>query len=120
LLKLYDIFLRKFILLFTGIFLVLAFIFYFWIKNLYIEQIKTDLIHNLDIISLQIKSLDNLDKQVDDIKSITGLRTTIVSHKGIVIAESDKDKSTMDTLIHYKKSYYMLQKDIHSIIRHIS
>jgi signal transduction histidine kinase len=108
LLKLYDIFLRKFILLFTGIFLVLAFIFYFWIKNLYIEQIKTDLIHNLDIISLQIKSLDNLDKQVDDIKSITGLRTTIVSHKGIVIAESDKDKSTMDN--HGNRNEIILSK----------
>jgi signal transduction histidine kinase len=108
LLKLYDIFLRKFIFLFTGIFLVLAFIFYFWIKNLYIEQIKIDLLHNVDIVSLQIKSLNNLDEKVDAIKNRIGLRVTIIDKSGVVIAESDKDKKTMDN--HANRNEVILSK----------
>lgn len=95
-LKLYDIFLRKYILLFTTIFLILSFVFYFWIKNLYIEQIKTDLIHNVDIFSLQLKSFENLDLQVKQIKVLTGIRVTIITDDGLVMAESDKDKKSMD------------------------
>jgi signal transduction histidine kinase len=108
LLKLYDIFLRKFIFLFTGIFLVLAFIFYFWIKNLYIEQIKIDLLHNIDIVSLQIQTFENLDKKVAKIKELIGLRVTIIDKSGVVIAESDKDKTTMDN--HANRNEVILSK----------
>ena len=106
--KLYDIFLRKFIILFTGIFLVLGILFYIWIKNLYIEQIKIDLLHNIDIASLQIKNFDNLDLFAKKIKNITNLRVTIINSKGKVIAESDKDKATMDN--HSNRNEIILSK----------
>ena len=96
LLKLHDIFFRKFLLLFTSIFILLGVIVYFWIKNIYIEQIKIDLLHNIDIASLQIKSSNNYDKVVKDIKKSINLRVTLIDENGVVIAESDKDKSTMD------------------------
>jgi signal transduction histidine kinase len=96
LLKLHDIFLRKFLLLFTAIFITLGVIFYFWIKDIYIEQTKIDLLNNIDIISLQVKDLKNIDQKAKEIKKLIGLRVTIVDNDGIVIGESDKDKSEMD------------------------
>jgi signal transduction histidine kinase len=96
LLKLHDIFLRKFIVLFTSFFIILGIVFYFWIKELYIEQTKIDLLNNIDILLLQIKTFEDLDKKVKKIKKLTNIRVTIVDDNGIVIAESDKDKSTMD------------------------
>ena len=95
-LKIHDIFLRKFILLFIFIFFGVGIILYFWIKDIYIEQTKSDLLHNIDIISLQVKDLDNTQEQVKQIKKILNLRITIIDSQGNVIAESDKDFRNMD------------------------
>lgn len=95
-LKLHDLFLRKFILLFGTIFLILGLVVYIWIKDIYIKQTKIDLLHNIDILSLQIKDLQNLDSLVSRIKKSIQLRVTIINHSGIVIAESDKDKNAME------------------------
>ena len=95
-LKLHDIFLRKFLLLFVIIFITLGVVFYIWIKDIYIEQTKTDLLHNIDIVSLQLKNMKNLDSKVQDIKQLVGLRVTVIDNQGTVIAESDENKITMD------------------------
>jgi len=96
LLKLHDIFLRKFLLLFITIFITLGIIFYLWIKEIYIEQIKIDLLHNIDIVSLQINNLNNSNKLTKKIKSLINLRVTIITTDGTVIGESDKDFYLMD------------------------
>ena len=95
-LKLHDIFFRKFITLFIIIFLGLGIIFYFWIKDIYVEQTKIDLLHNIDIISLNIKDLNNIDNTAKNIKNLIGLRVTIINQEGLVIGESDKRISLMD------------------------
>jgi len=69
---------------------------YFWIKNIYIEQIKIDLVHNIDIFSLQLTDFQNIDDTVKKVHSLVGLRITIINKKGVVIAESDKDKELLD------------------------
>lgn len=69
---------------------------YFWIKSIFIEQTKIDLLHNIDIFALQIKAFKNLDIKVKEIKDVVGLRVTIIDKNGLVIAESDKDKDLMD------------------------
>jgi hypothetical protein len=51
LLKLYSIFLRRFIFVFFGLFLILGIVFYFFIKEVFVEQTKIDLLHNVDIFS---------------------------------------------------------------------
>jgi len=94
--KLHDIFFRKFILLFATIFLILGLVVFTWIKNLYIDQTKTDLINNIDIVSLNINTLDDLDAKVLIISKKIGLRITIIDQNGIVIAESHKNKKTMN------------------------
>ena len=95
-LKLHDIFLRKFLLLFTGIFLVIATLSYFWVKSIFIEQSKIDLLHNIDLFSLQIENFEDIDNKAKNVKKAIGLRVTIINQKGLVIGESDKDKNSMD------------------------
>ncbi len=95
-LKLHNIFFRKFVLLFSSIFIILGFIVYIWVKNIYIDQIKLDLLHNIDIISLNIKDFNNIDQKAKDINKKIGLRVTIIDKDGIVIGESHKDKSLMN------------------------
>jgi len=95
-LKLHDIFLRKFLILFVSIFFVIGTVSYFWIKNIYIEQTKIDLLHNIDIFSLQIKDFKNIEKQILEVKNAIGLRVTVINKDGVVIGESDEDKDTMD------------------------
>jgi len=96
LLKLHDIFLRKFILLFSVIFIILGAVVYIWIKNIYINQTKIDLLHNIDIVALNIKSFENIDAKAKEIEKSIGLRVTIINKEGVVIAESDKNKKDMD------------------------
>lgn len=112
LLRLHDIFLRKFILLFGTIFLILGVVVYIWIKNIYIEQTKIDLLHNINILSQGIKDFNNLDEIVSQIKNSIGLRVTIINKDGVVIAESDEDKISMENhsdrfeVIHSKYQEY--------------
>ncbi len=118
LLKLHDIFLRKFLLLFTIIFFGLGIIFYFWVKDMYVEQIKIDLLHNIDIFSLQIDNLDDVDTKIKNIKKLINLRVTIINTDGVVIGESDKDKKQMDN--HKNRSEIIESKynEYGSIIRY--
>ncbi len=96
LLKLHDIFFRKFLLLFVTIFLILGILFYFWMKNIYIEATKLDLLHNIDILSLHIDTLDNIDTLTKDIKKLVDLRVTIISVNGKVLGDSDENFNLMD------------------------
>ena len=69
---------------------------YFWIKSIFIEQTKIDLLHNIDIFALQIKDFKNIDDKAKKIKETIGLRVTIIDKNGVVIGESDKSKDLMD------------------------
>ncbi|NKQ40834.1 MAG: sensor histidine kinase [Sulfurovum sp.] len=95
-LSLRDIFLRKIALIFLVLFIVLGASVYFWIKDIYIEEAKKDLLHNIDIISISINNLKNIDEYTKTIKEKSGVRVTIIDSHGVVIAESNKDKSDMD------------------------
>jgi signal transduction histidine kinase len=59
-------------------------------------------------VSLQIQTFENLDKKVAKIKELIGLRVTIIDKSGVVIAESDKDKTTMDN--HANRNEVILSK----------
>lgn len=116
--KLHDIFLRKFLLLFITIFLILGVIFYFWIKDIYIEQIKTDLLHNIDIVSLQIKNLNDANNIAKKIKKKIGLRVTIISKDGTVLGESNHSLSDMDNHLNRPEIIQSRHQEYGSIIRH--
>ncbi len=94
--KLYTIFLRRFIFIFFGLFLMLGIVFYFFIKEVFIEQTKIDLLHNVDIFSSNLENFDRIDEKVKNLNKLIGLRITIIDSKGVVIAESDKDKTLLE------------------------
>jgi len=96
LLKIHQLFLRTFILIFLGILITLSLVTYFWSKNIYISQIEKNLVQNIDTFSIVLKDLNNINTIIKDLKSQIRLRITIVDEKGNVIAESDKDIRTME------------------------
>ena len=95
-LKFHQIILRKFLLIFSALFIVVGGIVYFWTKDFYIEQSKNSLLHNIEIISFDFHELSHLDIVAKEMKQKLNLRLTVIAADGTVIAESHKDKSTMD------------------------
>jgi signal transduction histidine kinase len=69
---------------------------FYWLKATYIEEVEKNLSQNIDAFSVALHNLNDLDAQVQALKKRTQLRITIIDATGVVIAESDKDKSTMD------------------------
>ncbi len=88
--------LKKFLLLSIGIFLFIGTLSYFWIKELYIEQIKKDLIHDIDIITLDLQDTKDFQTLAKSVKKLTDIRVTIIDNEGVVLADSDANPAQMD------------------------
>jgi signal transduction histidine kinase len=99
LLKLHQLFLRKFIILFIGISIIWGLVVYFWLKDIYIDQTKKNLSQNIDLLSLYIVNADDFDLIADKFRDKLNLRLTIIKEDGTVIIESDKDKSLLENHI---------------------
>ncbi len=95
-LRIHQVFLRTFVLIFIAILITLSILTYFWSKNIYLDQIQKNLIQNIDTFSIVLKDLSNLDRVIKDLRAQLDLRITIVDEKGNVIAESDENKATME------------------------
>ncbi|MEA3499322.1 MAG: HAMP domain-containing sensor histidine kinase [Campylobacterota bacterium] len=93
-------------------------IFYFWIKDIYIEQTKIDLLNNIDIVSLQINTLQDVDYLAKKIKKTIGLRVTIIASDGTVLGESDKDFTTMDNHLNRAEVIQSKYQEYGSITRY--
>ena len=91
-----QLILRKFFLLFFTLFFIIGGITYFWIKEFYITQTKNFLIQNIEIITFEINKNTNLDNLAKKFKKNLDTRITIIDLEGEIIAESNKDKATMD------------------------
>jgi len=96
LLKFHQIILRKFLLIFSALFIVVGGIVYFWIKNFYIEQNKASLLDKVEIISFNMHELSDLESVAIQIQKNLNLRLTVVGADGTVLADSYKYKSKMD------------------------
>ncbi len=95
-LKFHQIILRKFLLIFSILFIAIGAIVYYWSKEFYIAQSRDSLLQNLEIISFNLGENSNLDTLALKIKTTLNLRLTIISADGTVIAESHKNKEIMD------------------------
>lgn len=95
-LKIHQLFLRTFILIFFCILLTFSIVTYFWSKNIYLSLVEKNLIQNIDTFSVVLKDLSNIDYLIKDLKATIQHRITIIDEKGNVIAESDKDKEYME------------------------
>ncbi|MDF1878829.1 sensor histidine kinase [Sulfurimonas sp. SAG-AH-194-C20] len=95
-LSFHQLMVRKFLLIFSSLFLAIGLITYFWVKNFYIEQTKDSIKHTIEILSLTLSSDKNLDKLALEIKKSLHLRLTLIALDGEIIAESHKDKTKME------------------------
>lgn len=94
-LKIHQLFIRTYILIFLGMLTSLILVTYFWSKNIYIKQIEKNLVQNIDTFSIVLKDLKHIDSIVDNLKEQLSLRITIIDEKGKVVAESDKNKDLL-------------------------
>jgi len=108
LLKFNQLILRKFIFLFSILFIIIGAIIYYWTKEFYISQTKDALLNNIEIISFELKDKKELDQLAKKIKKNLNLRFTVISKDGVVIAESHKEKSKMDN---HRNRVEILQAD---------
>lgn len=88
--------LRKFLLLFVTLFLFIGAIIYFWMQDFYISEAKESLKQDIEIITFEIDKTTNLDTLAKNLKEKLHTRLTIVDIDGEIIAESHKDKASMD------------------------
>lgn len=111
-LKLHQLFLRTFSIIFIIMLIILSSTIYYWSKNIYLDQIEKNLSQNIDSLSFAFTSLENIDYIVKTFKTKTGNRITIINEDGKVIADSDKDKMDMENhstryeIIHAKYEGY--------------
>jgi len=91
-----QIVLRRLFILFIGLFIVVGGLIYYWMKAFYISQMQESLSQSIEIIALEIPRTPDLDTFAQKIHEKLNLRVTIIDQKGIVLAESNKNKELMD------------------------
>jgi signal transduction histidine kinase len=96
LLKIHQLFFRKFVILFILIGIIWAFVVYFWLKDIYIDQTKKNLSQNIDLFALYINETSDFEIFATKFRDKFNLRLTIIKEDGTVIIESDKDKTLLE------------------------
>lgn len=99
-LKLHQIFYRRFIALFAVSLLFVGYLTYAAIKTIEFNFVEENLKSNLLISELQIKNAPSLDEFAHTLKVVTGLRITIIDMNGHVVAESDRNKIYLANHLH--------------------
>ena len=117
-LKLHQIFLRKFIGIFLSIFLISVLFIYFWMKSVFTDEMREELLNQTQIISLSIEKSENLNFLAQKIKSMINSRVTIIDANGVVLGESDEDKDTMDNHKNRAEIIQAKYEEYGSIIRY--
>lgn len=111
-LKIHQLFLRTFSLIFFLMLIVLSVTTYYWSKNNYLNQVEKNLSENIDALSFSLVTFENIDYIVKTFKAKTGTRITIINEDGKVVADSDEDKTNMENhsnryeIIHAKYEGY--------------
>lgn len=117
-LKIHQLFLRSFTLIFFTILLFTSIIVYFWSKTIYINQIEKSILSNIDSISISLQNLDKIDEKLNKIKNLTNLRITLIDIKGKVIAETHEDKNSMENHLNREEIIKAKYNNYGRIIRH--
>ncbi|MCX6077101.1 MAG: ATP-binding protein [Campylobacterales bacterium] len=117
-LKIHQVFIAKFLLLFIGALLISSIISYTTLKSIIIGNYTTHLQNSIKLLSIELSRIDNLDKYAQKISEETNMRLTIINGKGLVMAESNADKTTMEN---HSSRYEIMQadnKEFSHVIRH--
>ncbi|WP_281951207.1 ATP-binding protein [Nitrosophilus kaiyonis] len=95
-LKLNQIFLYHLFLLLILLFFLISGVSYYTLKNVEINHYKSRLKNTILLIEPLIANTKNLDDLTKKIKKLTNQRITIINRDGVVIGESDYDKTKME------------------------
>lgn len=95
-LRIHQLFFLNVLGLFIAALLVASLISFFALKSMIIEDGKERLIQNIELLEPQIIESKNLDTLASSIAQKAHLRVTVVAEDGMVIAESDTDKTKME------------------------
>ncbi|QOG12362.1 ATP-binding protein [Arcobacter sp. FWKO B] len=98
-LKIHQLFFRKFIILFCLIAVIWGVVVYFWLRDIYIDQTKKNLSQNIDLFTIYIEKSSDLETFSKKFKDKLNLRLTILKEDGTVIVESDKSKELLENHI---------------------
>jgi signal transduction histidine kinase len=83
--------------LFVAALFVASLISYFSLKSMIIHEGEERLIENINLLEPLLTSTNDFDRFVAQASGKTFLRVTIIDENGTVIAESDADKTTMES-----------------------
>ncbi|MCX6051990.1 MAG: ATP-binding protein [Campylobacterales bacterium] len=107
-LKIHQIFIVKFLLLFISALLISSIISYGALKSIIITNNTYNLQNSIHLLSIELSRVDNLDEYALKISEKTKMRVTIINGTGEVIAESNSDKTTMEN---HSSRYEIMQAD---------
>ncbi len=88
--------LKKFLLLGGVVFLLIGIVSYFWIKQLYTEQVKNELVHDIELIAMELPKQRDYQSFAKNVKRLSDVRLTLVDKDGNVVADSDADPKKME------------------------
>ncbi|MDQ1244367.1 MAG: two-component system, OmpR family, phosphate regulon sensor histidine kinase PhoR [Campylobacterota bacterium] len=109
-LKIHQIFIIKFLLLFISTLLITSVISYITLKSIVVEHNKNHLKHAIELMEMEIDEIDDFDAYVLKIYKKTSLRITIIAEDGSVLAESSADKAQMDN---HASRFEVMQSNSH-------
>ncbi len=95
-LKLHQTFFLNFLAIFIGTLAISSLVAYLSIKTATIDENKKQLEQHILLLQMQLPYVKDLDKFAADIHQQSNLRVTIIDDSGLVLAESNEDKTTMD------------------------
>jgi signal transduction histidine kinase len=95
-LKIHQLFLIKFVGLFIGTLLIASVISYITLKSIVVEHNEENLKQSILLLEMELAQTNNLDHMTAEVHKRTGFRVTIIDNNGVVIAESDYDKTDME------------------------
>lgn len=117
-LKIHQLFIVKFLLLFIGTLIVSSLISYAVLKSIVINHNQIHLQNSISIMSLELSKVKNLDEYVSKIAKATNLRVTIINDDGVVIAESNANKKTMDNHGHRYEIQQANSEEFSHVVRY--
>ena len=95
-LKIHQLFFLNVLGLFSAALVIASIISFFTLKSMIIEDGKSDLIRSIKILESQVTNSSDLDRFASDTAQKTGYRVTLIDENGVVVAESNADKRTME------------------------
>lgn len=117
-LKIHQLFLRSFSIIFFTILFVTSIVVYFWAKSIYISQIEKSILSNIDTLAISLNDLTNIDEKLNKIKESTNLRITLIDLTGKVLAETHENKDTIENHLNREEIIQAKYNAYGKIIRH--